>query len=454
MSLDPIFDHVSQNFPLSAMARATLSWVFRDEQVDRLFERHAKRQYEGELAFSALVNLMLVVSCRVRPSVNAAFKNHGHEIGVSVTSIYNKLKGIEPEVTRALVRETARDMNDLLNQWERPRAKYFSDYAIRILDGSHLEGSHHRINATRASSAAPLPGVGLVVLEPVRRLVLDYIPCEDAYEQERVLLPLVFDQLEAGQVWIADRSFCTSGFVRQLQACGASFVIRKHATNVVIEPCGAEKSTGSSETGEVFEQPVEILDDVGGRFRGRRIRIVLEKKTRDGDTELVILSNLPEEVSAQEIAQGYRQRWTIESAFGEIRKCLNGEINALGYPKAALFSFGLALTSFNLLSVITGAIGAAHGAQAAANFSTQQAAQEIHYAWATTTALPNKTIWVDRYGSVSAPVMAAELVKLAQHLDIKRFSKYPTRARSPSPKRVHDPRRPHVSTARLLEGRK
>ena len=55
------------------------------------------------------------------------------------------------------------------------------------------------------------------------------------------------------------------------------------------------------------------------------------------------------------VADLYRRRWTIETAFAEMEKVLNGEINALGYPKAALFSFCMALVAYNVLSTVKGA---------------------------------------------------------------------------------------------------
>ena len=39
-----------------------------------------------------------------------------------------------------------------------------------------------------------------------------------------------------------------------------------------------------------------------------------------------------------------------------MEKVLNGEINALGYPKAALFSFCMALVAYNVLSTVKGAV--------------------------------------------------------------------------------------------------
>ena len=53
---------------------------------------------------------------------------------------------------------------------------------------------------------------------------------------------------------------------------------------------------------------------------------------------------------AKVVADLYRKRWTIETAFQELEATLDGEINTLGYPKAALFAFGVALVLYNLIA--------------------------------------------------------------------------------------------------------
>ena len=74
--------------------------------------------------------------------------------------------------------------------------------------------------------------------------------------------------------------------------------------------------------------------------------VELDKPTRDGDTEIHMLTNLPAEVAdARTIAELYRRRWTIENRFGEVAHDLNGELATLAYPKAALFAFCVALVA-------------------------------------------------------------------------------------------------------------
>ena len=61
---------------------------------------------------------------------------------------------------------------------------------------------------------------------------------------------------------------------------------------------------GRIETGVVHEQRVRIRDEDGVCHRWRRIVLKLDQPTREGDTEIVLLSNLPEDAAtAKQIAQ-------------------------------------------------------------------------------------------------------------------------------------------------------
>lgn len=95
----------------------------------------------------------------------------------------------------------------------------------------------------------------------------------------------------------------------------------------------------------------------------RRILVRLDTPTRDGEMELAIVTNLPaSDASAIAIAELYRKRWTLETLFFELTQMLDGELNTMGYPRAALLGFGIALVSYNLISTTKSAMRAAFGA--------------------------------------------------------------------------------------------
>jgi IS4 transposase len=250
-------------------------------------------------------------------------------------------------------------------------------FPTRILDGNHLAATEHRIQELQEIAAGPLPGQVLAVLDPDRRLIVDAFPCVDGHAQERSLLIDVLDSQEPGQVWIADRNFCTTLFLLQTACNDAYFAIREHAANAPWEAVGERRKVGRTATGVVYEQRVEVRDKWGGRLRVRRITIYLDEPTEEGDTEIHILTNLPKRVKATRIAEAYRGRWRLENAFGELAAALNCEISSLGYPPAALFAFGVGLLAYNILSVVRTALAAVHGEACLANISAYYLADEI-----------------------------------------------------------------------------
>src|SRR5512135_1950983 len=121
-----------------------------------------------------------------------------------------------------------------------------------------------------------------------------------------------------------------------IQARGAYFLIRHHA-GTKLHPLGRESSRRRHPDGTISEQRVRV-----GMLECRCIIIRLKQPLRDGTTEIRLLTNVPPgRLSARRASELYRTRWRIESAFQELTESLRCEIDTLGYPRAALFGFGL-----------------------------------------------------------------------------------------------------------------
>ena len=182
--------------------------------------------------------------------------------------------------------------------------------------------------------------------------------------------------------------------------------------------------------------------------------MVLDRPTRDGDTEIHILTNLPaKEARAKTIAELYRKRWTIETAFAELEATLDGEIETLGYPKAALFAFCVALVSYNILSVVKAALRSVHGAKVVTRGGVG--------------LLPGRRGGGDvsgdddrhpggRMGGVPRPEpggAGSGPARPGPHVRLSEFRKQPRGPKKPQPKRRIVGQQNHVSTAKLLKVR-
>jgi len=364
MLLDTIFAPFVKERPICVMARAVLERLLDAQRLDDLFARTAERQYTRELLFSSLVHLMSEVVLGVHPTVHAAYQVQKDTLGVSTTALYNKLDRVETGVSAALVRDSARLAEPVVKALRASHPRWLPGYQIKVLDGNHLSSTEHRLKELRATWAAPLPGQALVVLDQQRMLITDVFLHEDGHAQERRLLTQVLQHVEEDQLWIEDRNFCTLGLIFGIARRGAAFVVRQHG-QLQGELLGRATRKGTTRSGPVFEQPLLVRDPASGEtMRVRRITLKLAEPTRDGDTELHILSNVPlPRASAAHLARLYGKRWSIETAFFEITTTLSCEINTLGYPKAALFTFCLALLAYNAVSLIKAALRSAHGRQ-------------------------------------------------------------------------------------------
>jgi len=100
--------------------------------------------------------------------------------------------------------------NGMIRQLAATESSWLAGYKVRILDGLHLGATEHRIERTSAATwAATLPGKALVVFDQAKGLVRDVFLTEDGQAQERRLIGRVLETLQRGELWIADRNFCT-----------------------------------------------------------------------------------------------------------------------------------------------------------------------------------------------------------------------------------------------------
>lgn len=446
--LPDIYGRFIQASAVTVMLRAVLERALNPEQLDVWFARTAPLQYTRDLLFSSVFDLMSRVVLGVRPSVNKAYKDT-EEIAVSITAVYDKLKRIEPHTSAELVRYSAGECSRLIDEIGGGRAPLLPGLRVKMLDGNCLEASERRLKPLRTLSAGPLPGKSLVVYDPQLDLMTDVFPCEDGHAQERALLGRVLPRIRAGEVWIGDRNFCVRQFLLGFPA-GAYWIMREHQ-QLPWRALDAMRTIGSTDTGVVSEQPIEIEDRDGKRRRLRRIRVNLYRPTRDGETTLYILTTLPEEVAdAIRVAELYRKRWTIETAFQRLERDLNSEINALGYPKAALFGFCVALVAYNTLAVVQAALRAVFGAEKIdREFSAYDLAEEIGTTYrGMMIAIPPEEWFLFR--TLTVAQMAELLCQMATKVRLSAFRKQPRGPKKPKPKRKHNRKHPHVSTARLL----
>jgi hypothetical protein len=202
----------------------------------------------------------------------------------------------------------------------------------------------------------------------------------------------------------------------------------------------------------VSERAVWVCRDGQRVLQARLVRVRLKQPTQDGDLEVEILTNLPAEVAdAAKVATLYLKRWQIEGAFHELTMALSCEVNTLGYPKAALFAFCVAVAAYNVLAVLKAAMRTVHGEE-----KVQQEVSGYYVAleWAMVyagmmIALPPEEWKV--FGRMSGKELAGYLRGWAGKINMEKIKKAPPRKPTKEKTKPIKDKSPHLSTARLLE---
>jgi hypothetical protein len=446
------FEPFLEEAPLCVMTRLALESLFDPDRLDALFRNTAQRQYQKELLFSQVVELMTAVVLRVQPSVLAAFKKRQTQLPVSDQAVYDKLGCMELGVSAALVADSATQIAPVLQALDGRLPPWLPGYRTRVLDGNHLSKTQRRLEVLQSTWAAALPGKVLAVYEQELDLVTHVFLTPDGHAQERSLLDDILPSVRSRDLWIADRNFCTLKFLFGIDAARAAFVIRQHGqlTGCLL---GKRRARGRCATGKVYEQTLQLEHD-GRTLNLRRITLVLDQPTQDGDTEIHLLTNLTAKAAnAAQVADLYRQRWTIEGRFYEVTQTLNCEPNTLGYPPAALFAFCLALVTSNAVALLKAALRSVHDQKTVAEMSSYYMALEVRETYrGMMIALP-PALWA-RFQGLPAAALAEVLRQVARRVQPANYTKAKRGPKKPPRPKGKYHNGGHVSTHRLLQNRR
>lgn len=457
MVFGKLFEPFIAGSPVSVMFRGTLENLLAAERLDRIFENAAQKQTCRDLAFSTCADLLGMVVTRIRRSVNAAYLAHREAIAVSVQAVYDKLAGIEPAVSEALVRETARDLAEIQAKMHASWPGPLPGLDVRIADGNHLAGTQHRMKELRRLGDAALPGHTLAVLNPQRQLIEDVVVCEDGHANQKPLLVKLVEKVQPRQCWIADSDFGTCNFMFGVAQRKAYFLVRQHGA-LQGKLLGRRRRLGHIDTGVVYQQQLRVTHSDGRTMLVRRITVELNEPTRDGDTEIHLLTNLPQKFHGRKVAMAYLSRWQIEAAFQKLTQVLRCELNTLGYPPAALFGFCLAVVMYNALNTVIAALRTAHSRELAgrekagkrSRLSFYYLADEIAGVWRGMALVIGPQKWTATFARQSPRQLAKTLLWLARRTRIECFlaNSYGRKKRKKRRLITHGG---HVSTYRILQ---
>lgn len=433
--------------PCSVLARTALEHLFEPKRLDELFGRHAERQYLRELFFSDLLHLVLQVVLQTKPSLHAAFQ--AAELPVTHQAVYDKLKRLEPGLCEVLVDDSATQVRATITELKAGRDEPIAGLRMRVLDGNLLASTQRRLQPLRQTWAKGLPGRVLVVYEPSVDLVTHAVLEPDAHASERSRIEEVWDLAQANDLWVMDSHFCNHQTFQELASVGAYFVVRHHGA-MKGRGVGERREVGRTETGRVFEQSWELQGANAG-WVIRRLSLVLDQPTRDGDPEIHVLTNVPaDRADAVVVLEVYRDRWKIEDRFYELAQTLNAEPGTLSHPLAALFAFSLGLVASNAMALMRASLRAVHGSEAVEGMSRERMANEIRETYrGMMIALPPEVWAAARLRSPAS--LADRLREIAHHVQPSRYRKAKRGPKKPPTRKTPYKNGATASTYRLLQ---
>ena len=438
-----VLDRFEQHAPASVMARTVLEQAFPPDWIDEVFETPRRCQYARELLFSTVVELMTLVVLGLRPSLHAAARR-SENLPVSLTALYDKVNRTEPDVLRALVCASAARLAPAMAGLGGTAS--LPGWQVRVLDGNHFPGTEKRIAPLRGHRGAALPGQAVVVYDPDSGLVLDMVAGEDAHQTERTLASVLLSRAAPGQAWVADRHFCTRALLEGWAEAGACFIVREHGRHPRLADRGAWHDGGRIETGTVREQSITLEEHA---TPWRCIELTLDVPTEAGAMVIRIWNNLPESISAGQIARTYRGRWSIEGLFGRLESVLHSEIRSLGQPRAACLAFAASLLAYNVLALVARCVERAHAP--ASPVSLFHLAVHIRSGYeGLAIALPTEHWPAPSQASISG--LIERLLQLARRIDPKRVAASRRGPKVKVPKGYVDGQtaRAHLATARVM----
>lgn len=451
MSGKSIMDRFIQKNPLTVMTRC-IAQSLMGEKLDQIFELNRSQQYDDTIKFSTAAISMAEIVLGTVENRNQAYRKYKDELRTSAVAYYGKLNRTEPGISEAVVRYSAGQAAALLDHLDFQPWDVLPGYRCFSLDGNHLQKTQKRLKDTRGLCAAPLPGTVVGRFDHQTGLFDQAYLLEDAHAQESTVLDRVLDDLLTNDLVIADRHFCIVPFLIKLAVHCGFFVIRQHG-RLKGKLLGKRKRVGEIDSGIVYEQAMEISDG-DQTLVVRRVTVELVEPTRDGDTEIHVLSNVPvDDADACVLAQLYRDRWEIENAFYVLTMTLNCETPANCYPRCALFQFCMAMFAYNCRQVLLAALYAEHEQDAVQAMSQYQVALDIVSPMeGMLTAIPDEE-WIELTPR-RADGVARFLRVVSRHVNVRSYRKSVRGPKKPPPKRKRCKAGTHVSTHRLLENRK
>jgi hypothetical protein len=456
MDKDAFERELMRRSPLAACVLEVSDYLFDEQFLASIWQRHRGRCYEDVLSFEDFLRLTRDALVRHGGSAHALFvelERDGKQ-PVDESNFYRKLARTPVELSRALLRECAGRLRELMPEGAAAATLpgCFDGFAVVVGDGKKVKNAAKRLKPTRGYSGKLIGAKALVALDLRSGMAVAMSDSLDGLANDVPLVPALMDQLRGSiarpvlSVW--DRQFDDVRTMRRL--CpreGDAFVVRLKQKNHTFAVESAARAVDAR--GRAVRDEVGVLGTGDNALRVRRVTL---ERTGEGEEDVALLTNLlgRDAFPAADLLELYRLRWGIEQVFQQVTETFALEHLIGSDPKAVLFQFAYCLLLYNLVQLVKAYV-AEDGRVLAAAVSSFYLFNDIRrelLAWAYHT----DGHW---------PRCRRDAGRMRQRLgellrgswDAVGYAKAPDkkpRRKPPPPKRL---RGGHSSVQRLLEGR-
>lgn len=188
---------------------------------------------------------------------------------------------------------------------------------IWVIDGSGLEAVKHRLKMLWNERAVILPGCVTALYDVYRGIPRRVRFCADAAKSEFIRGVEILSEVPKGALLVADRLYSSVAFFIELEQRGLFGLVRA-TKNLTIKKIG-QKSRRKFDGGILDDWFVDVGS--GATATPQTLRLI---RYRVGDLSLRLLTNVlePEHLSAETAIALYRQRWSIERMFFDLKEVM------------------------------------------------------------------------------------------------------------------------------------
>ena len=458
--MDAFQRELMRRSPLAGCVLEVSDFIFDDDLLKSIWERHRGRCYEDVLGFEDFLRLMRDALIHHGGSAHALFieLERDDKQPVDESNFYRKLARTPVGLSRALLRECTGRLAGLMpagaGAVELPGC--FDGMEVIIGDGKKIKNAAKRLAPTRGYSGKLIGAKALVAMDVRTGMAVAMSDSLDGMANDVPLVPALMDQLRQViarpvlSVW--DRQFDDVRTLGRLSSRGGdAFVVRLKQKNHTFSVESAVQTTDAH--GRAVRDEIGVLGNPGRAMRVRRI--TLERAGEgagEGEEDVVLLTNLLDRHAfpAADVLELYRRRWGIEQVFQQVTETFALEHLIGSSPRAVLLQFAYCLLLYNLVQLIKTYV-AADGNVLASVVSTFYLFQDIRrelLAWAYHAG----GAW-PRHRRDAGQMCQRLRELLRGSWDPVGYTKASDRKPRPSrppPRRLHGG---HSSVQRLLEGR-